>query len=257
MGIEAFQQPSQGLAGRSARAARQPGLLLGRALLLCLLAFTSVTAPASAAAVPGPCPPPPPASVVSGGALPPPALVPAIPAPTEVVLACAGQYPITGAAFNHWAKVARKSDEPAGARKHGTKVRPLPVAITVSEVMGFLISGDWVIGEAAQLGIPLSEATVKRRFDHIRGQQFPRRREFRHFLRESGQTIADLLLRVRLNMLSAAIQKRVGASAKNPTDRQRALSEFVRGFKARWRAQTVCVKAFTVADCGSTQEPPL
>ena len=49
----------------------------------------------------------------------------------------------------------------------------------------------------------------------------------------------------------------MAASAKGAKAKERALSEFVKGFKARWQAQTVCVPAFTVPDCGSTQEPPL
>ena len=98
---------------------------------------------------------------------------------------------------------------------------------------------------------------MKRHFDHIRAQQFPHRREFRKFLRNSGQTIADLLLRVRLNILSVAIQKHVLASVKGAKAKEHAESEFVQGFKARWQSQTVCVAAFTVTDCGPTQEPPL
>ncbi len=239
--------------------ARHYAVLVGVALLPLLVALANPLASASAAAVPGPCPPPPPAPAPAppGGVLPAPALMPAIPAPPEVVLACAGQYPITGATFNHWAKVARKVPVPVQIGKQHAKTPPLPVATTIKEVMGFLISGDWVIGEAASLGINVSEATVERHFDHIRAEQFPHRHEFRKFLRNSGQTIADLLLRVRLNILSQAIQKHVVAAANGAEAKQRALSEFVKGFKARWQSQTVCVKAFTVADCGSTQEPPL
>lgn len=238
--------------------ARRCAVLLAMAVVLCLIALASLPTGGSAAAVPGPCPPPPPAPpppAVPGSALPAPALKAAIPAPVEVVLACVGQYPITGATFNHWAKVARKNETQQGSRR--VKRPPAPAAQTIKEVMGFLISNDWVIGEASELGINVSEATVKRHFDHIRAQQFPHRREFRKFLRNSGQTIADLLLRVRLNILSVAIQKHVLASVKGAKAKEHAESEFVQGFKARWQSQTVCVAAFTVTDCGPTQEPPL
>lgn len=227
------------------------------AALLCALALSS---PASSsarvhAAAAGTCPPPPPAPALPAGASSPPALAPAIPAPADVILACVGAAPITGATFDHWAMVARKSDEPEHHGKHHVKTPALPVPEAIKEVMGFLISSDWVIDEAARLGISLSEATVRRHFEHIRHQQFHHRREFRRFLRNSGQTVADLLLRVRLNMLSEAIQKRVAGSAKGAQAKQRALSEFIKGFKVRWQAQTICVAAFTVIDCGSTQEP--
>ena len=239
--------------------ARHFAVLVGVALLPLLVVLASPLGFASAAAVPGQCPPPPPAPAPAprGGVLPVTALLPAIPAPPEVVLACAGPYAITGATFNHWAKVARESSAPEKSGKHHAKTPPLPVGTTIKEVMGFLLSSDWVIGEAAQLGVNVSEAAVKRHFDHIRAEQFPHRREFRKFLRNSGQTIADLLLRVRLNILSQAIQKHVLAAANGAEAKQRALSEFIKSFKARWQSQTVCVKAFTVLDCGSNQEPPL
>ena len=134
--------------------ARHYAVLAGLALLPLLVALANPLGSASAAAVPGPCPPPPPAPVPAppGGVLPAPALMPAIPAPPEVVLACAGPYAVTGATFNHWAKVARKSSEPKKSGKHHSKSTPLPVGTTIKEVMGFLLSSDWVIGEAASWG---------------------------------------------------------------------------------------------------------
>jgi len=247
-----FESPSR---------ARRYALPAGATLVGCLAALASpiTVAPVGAtarvhAAATEACPPPaapaPPAGVGS-----PPAPAPSIPVAAEVVLACVGDVPITGATFDHWATVASKSSEPEHSGAQHSKGPTLPVRDAITEVMGFLISSDWVIGEASRLGISLSEATVKRRYDHIRAQQFPHRREFRKFLRSSGQTIADLLMRVRLNMLSGAIQRHVAASAKGAKAKQRALSEFIKGFKARWQAQTECVPAFLVPDCGSAQEP--
>jgi hypothetical protein len=199
------------------------------------------------------CPPPvstPVPGGLSGTSAPLPA---ALPAPPQEILACVGSMAINGATVDHWAAVARKGDTAEHSSAH-SKSRPLPVRETIKEVMAFLISSDWVIGEAARLGISASEVTVRRQFDRIRREQFPHGREFARFLRESGQTIADLLFRVRLNILSSAIQKQVAGRAL-PNENGRTLSEFIKAFKARWKAQTVCVPAFSVADCGSSQEP--
>jgi hypothetical protein len=164
------------------------------------------------------------------------------PAPEQIV-ACIGAKPITGATFSHSADVARRS---------GGKHPPSAAEVT-KEVMGFLVSSDWVLGEAADLNIVVSEAEVRHTFDHVRGEQFPKRREFKVFLRKSGQTIADLLFRVRLNLLSTEIQRHVLAGHRGKKSRQRALGSFVDAFKLKWTAQTYCEPSYATADCGHVQ----
>jgi len=115
--------------------------------------------------------------------------------------------------------------------------------------MGFLLSSDWVIGEAANLNIAISPAAVRTQFDHIRATQFPKRGEFTAFLHRSGQTVADLLFRVRRNMLSQAIQQKVVAGQPGSSTAG-ALEQFDRAFHDRWTAQTTCATAYAVADCG-------
>lgn len=116
--------------------------------------------------------------------------------------------------------------------------------------MGFLISSEWVIREAQQLGIQVPDAQVKRTFEQIRHEQFPRRGECKKFLRSSGETVADLLLRVRLNLLSAAIQQRVVAGQTTQEGKEQAMASFLSSFAARWRAQTECLAGYAVHDCG-------
>ena len=117
--------------------------------------------------------------------------------------------------------------------------------------MTFLISSDWVIGEAEDLGIHVPETAVKRQFDHLRANGFPKRGEFTRFLKESGESIGDLLFRVRLNMLSTKIQQRI-ASSPSP---QQAIEHFIETFKSKWRSQTYCLPAYAVSDCGHQQSP--
>jgi foldase protein PrsA len=77
------------------------------------------------------------------------------------------------------------------------------------EVLGFLISSSWVLGEAKALGVKVSDKQVREQFLHIKHQQFPKPAEFEKFLSTSGQTVSDLLLRVKLNMLSQKIQQKI------------------------------------------------
>ncbi|HWW90993.1 MAG TPA: peptidyl-prolyl cis-trans isomerase [Solirubrobacteraceae bacterium] len=77
------------------------------------------------------------------------------------------------------------------------------------QVLGFLISSDWVLGEAGSLGVKVPDAEVHKQFAKIKTSQFPRAAEYEKFLATSGQTTSDLLLRVKLNLLSSKIQEKV------------------------------------------------
>jgi foldase protein PrsA len=83
------------------------------------------------------------------------------------------------------------------------------------EVLGFLISSSWVLGEASAMNVKVSDEEVHKQFEKIKSEEFPKASEFEKFLSSSGQTISDLLLRVKLNMLSQKIQQKV--VKKKPT----------------------------------------
>ena len=100
------------------------------------------------------------------------------------------------------------------------------------EVLGFLISAEWVIGEASHLGVKVTDAEVKKKFGEVKNQQFPKAAEFEKFLATSGQSVSDLLLRVKLNLLSSKIQQKV-TSAK-PKVTQAQITKYYNGNKQRF-----------------------
>jgi hypothetical protein len=173
--------------------------------------------------------------------------MPSAPSPPGQIVACVGPQSITEPLFDHWEHVAQLAEAPVGKHQPNTHA-------ALEEAMGFLISSDWVIGEAQDLHVHVSDAQVRHRFDRIRRQQFPKRSEFKAFLRSSGQTVADLLFRVKLNLLSEGIQRRVEAG-HHGSARNQAFERFVREFKSRWLAQTYCLPAYAVSDCGHVQTP--
>jgi foldase protein PrsA len=90
----------------------------------------------------------------------------------------------------------------------------------LQQVLGFLISSDWVVGEASSLKVKLSDAEVKKEFAKIKDTQFPKASEFEKFLASSGQTVSDLLLRVKLNLLSQKIQQTIVKEKGKVTEAQ-------------------------------------
>jgi foldase protein PrsA len=173
--------------------------------------------------------------------------------PGNAVVSVDGK-PITKDTFKHWMGVAASATSPVSG---GAKpVVPEPPAYTAcithlqatqpkpakgqpaptqaqlksqceqqykslqQEVLGFLISSEWVLGEASSLGVKVSDKEVKKRFNQIKEQQFPKAAEFEKFLSSSGQTVSDLLLRVKLNLLSSKIQQKIVKAKSKVTHAQ-------------------------------------
>jgi foldase protein PrsA len=160
--------------------------------------------------------------------------------PGDAVVSVDGKS-ITKDTFNHWMSVASASSSASAGAKPVVPVPPNYTACIAqaaaaakatkgaktpsqkelrsqcatqynslqSEVLGFLISSSWVLGEAGSLGVKVSDKEVKKQFEKIKTQQFPKAAEFQKFLSTSGQTVSDLLLRVKLNLLSSKIQQKI------------------------------------------------
>jgi hypothetical protein len=134
--------------------------------------------------------------------------------------------------IEHWARIA--------ARLRGGRARR-----HFDDAATLLISNLWIEGEARAQGISVTAREVRRSFRRQREQSFPTRRDYRKFLRDSGQSQAELLERVRVDMLSRRIRARAVGDARDPEEQQRRLEAFVTDFRARWRSVTLCTPRFT------------
>jgi hypothetical protein len=116
------------------------------------------------------------------------------------------------------------------------------------EVLHYLISSDWVIGEAADLGVRVSEDEVSKELGTLKQEQFPHESGYRQFLARSGHTEGDVRASVRLMLLARKSRAVPGAGAR-----------FGQGYQRRWRAVTNCHPGYIVRDCrqykGSTLTP--
>lgn len=166
--------------------------------------------------------------------------------PSQTLVACVGSQAITEATFQHWSAIAQA--EPSSQAGH----QPSAAEVT-TQVMGFLISADWIIGEARDLDMHVSPTQVRRTFNRTRKAQFPKQSEFQAFLAKSKETVADILLRVELDLLSQRLQRRVVAGEHGAHKKQVALKHFVSDFRTKWTAQTYCAAQYASRDCGHVQ----
>jgi foldase protein PrsA len=150
--------------------------------------------------------------------------------------------PISTQAFNHWMYVAAKSqaaEEPgqpvivpndppnftnciADVRKaipslKKTATKTLRSACQQqftslsSSVMDFLITAYWYQADAAKLHVKVTNAEVQSAFDAAKKQTFPTAAGFNNFLNETGQTLADITYRFKINTI---VQKLVARHTK-------------------------------------------
>ena len=90
----------------------------------------------------------------------------------------------------------------------------------LEQVMQFLISAQWIQNEASDQGIHVSDKDIQKEFEKQKKQSFPREADYQQFLKSSGMNQQDILLRVKLDLLSNKIRDKVTKGKGKVTDAQ-------------------------------------
>ncbi len=88
------------------------------------------------------------------------------------------------------------------------------------QVLQFLISSQWIEGEAAARNVKVADAEVKKQFETTKKQSFPKDADYQNFLKSSGMTEADLLFRVKLDTLSNKLRESIVKGKEKVSDAQ-------------------------------------
>jgi len=148
--------------------------------------------------------------------------------------------PISKASFKHWLAVETALGA-AGSPAH--------------QALGFLITSEWVLGEAAARGISVSEAEVKQRFAQLVHESFPKAGSLEKYLAKSGETEADLLARIKVELLASKIAAKITAG-KSAAQRSTLLAAFESDFHTHWRSYTSCEPGYVMEDCKQYKGKP-
>jgi phosphatidylethanolamine-binding protein (PEBP) family uncharacterized protein len=148
--------------------------------------------------------------------------------------------PIPKASYAHWVSV-EKALGATGSPSH--------------QALGFLITSEWVLGEAAARGVTVAEAEVKRHYAQLVHQSFPKAGALKKYLAKSGETEADLLARIKVELLAARIAAKVTAG-KSSAHRSALLTSFEDNFHAHWKSLTICHSGYVMEDCKQYKGKP-
>jgi len=83
--------------------------------------------------------------------------------------------------------------------------------------LGELLQSIWLQGQAAEMGIEVTPKEVAAELKKIKEQSFKTEKQYQEFLKESHFTPADVLDRVKLQILSKDIQEQIQAEATAPS----------------------------------------
>jgi SurA-like protein len=152
------------------------------------------------------------------------------------------------------------------------------------DTMSFLVQAAWIRQEAADMGIAVSGERLRRELERQKDVSFPNERAYRRFLRTSGMTETDILVRVELDALQTRLTMAATARARPVTKadarrwvarhprlyrgkprrtalslararitsrrQQHVLAVYIEEFRERNRARTACAPGYRVAECG-------
>lgn len=151
--------------------------------------------------------------------------------PADAVALVSGT-PIAKASYQHWLSVEKA----------------LGATSPSHQALGFLITSEWVLGEAAARHISVSEAEVKQRYAQLVRQSFSKTGALQKYLSKSGETEADLLARIKVELLASRIAAKVTAG-KSAAQHTALLTGFENNFHAHWKRLTVCHAGYVMEDC--------
>ena len=118
------------------------------------------------------------------------------------------------------------------------------------QALSILLQGAAIEQEAADRGIEVSNAEVRKRWDAVAKSQFRNKKALRRFL--GGQTKQDIVRQLRLQTLTERIHEQVSEEAGGGKKGAKAVQEFQKSFQERWRDRTACRDGQSAAGCQDT-----
>jgi hypothetical protein len=118
-----------------------------------------------------------------------------------------------------------------------------------ARILGFLITGYWLRGEAAASHVSVSQAEVHRKFEEEREVNYPTAASFRRLQEASRQTVADLEFAVETQLLSTRLLGRFAVETGHNESEPATIAAFNRHIESTWVPRTDCAAGYVVKDC--------
>jgi hypothetical protein len=150
-------------------------------------------------------------------------------------------------AVAHWMGIKRAEGSSAATPSSADQLK--------HQALAFLITADWLEGEAAAAGITVSDAEIGASYRRL--LQARTGQAFAESLRRRGMSSADELRVLRLGAIAQRLRAKIKAHGSTPSAArgQAGISEFLTAYRQRWKQRTKCSPGYVIAECSNG--PPL
>ncbi len=124
-----------------------------------------------------------------------------------------------------------------------------------TQALAFLISVRWAIAEAAEQGIVVSNADVRRAFASTRPTRYPTEQDLRKYLNERHWSLSDLLYELKARLLSDRVSHPRGSSEGIGDESQPVSVALAMGHRGDLVARTSCSRGYVIPACEQYRGP--
>lgn len=131
--------------------------------------------------------------------------------------------------------------------------------------LNLLIGTDWTFGKAVETGMKVTKAEVKQRFELVKKNDLRMSgAEYAKYLRYTGQTLADMLLRSKVQLIEARFQQQLATliehfpAGLSVQQKQKAIAKLIARDGAttkQWIARTSCRAGYVASSCRQYRGP--
>lgn len=129
-----------------------------------------------------------------------------------------------------------------------------------AQALGYLISARWLIAEDAGQGVTVSDATLRRTFNRQRSRFYPTERDLHSYLAERHWSLADLLYRLKAEIMASRLQPQVAGQFSELGNGERVDAMLALKRSRELTSKTKCSPGYVVPNCsgyhGSPASPP-
>jgi hypothetical protein len=118
-----------------------------------------------------------------------------------------------------------------------------------AQALTLLISFAERTGEGAEQGITASEQDVRKFFERVQAEDFPKPGAFQLYLTQRDWVPSDEYTQLKRNIISTRMIERFKAKHAGDPDWQRAYGEFLEANLKKWKSKTTCRSGLVVAQC--------
>jgi len=123
-------------------------------------------------------------------------------------------------------------------------------------VLNILITFRWMLQEGKKWNIYVPDRDAQRQLLEIKRAQFEGSEvKFDDYLKNTGLTLSDELLRIKENRISAELRQRLMTAKEASGEGMEGVEVYLREMPRRWTAKTSCHKGYVIPECKEYKGP--